>query len=186
MEITPRGDRAGALAAFGIRAGAFIGEEIPVRVPVARIGRAAENDIIVTDDSISAQHALLEFEGGTWRITDLGSTNGTFVEGVRLTADVPTPLHYGASVRLGGLPLHFRPVETADPAAARAEYVPPAAQPTIRERKGFRFPVWMLVLLLLLIALAVLLFTTYNPVQAAVPAQLAAGAVLPAAPPPGP
>ena len=186
MEITPRGDRTGALAAFGIRGGPFIGEEIPVRAPVARIGRAAENDIVIDDDSISARHALLEFEEGVWRITDLESTNGTYVEGIRLAPEVRTPLHYGVSVRLGGLPLHFRPVETADPAAARAEYVPPAREPTVRERKGFRFPVWALVLILLLIALAVLLFTTYNPVQAAPLVQPAAWDALPAAPPPAP
>ncbi|HEV2733498.1 MAG TPA: FHA domain-containing protein, partial [Longimicrobiaceae bacterium] len=125
MEITPLGDRSGALAAFGIQTGPQAGKEVPVRLPVVRIGRAAGNDVVIPDDSVSASHALLEFERDAWRITDLESTNGTYVEGIRLAPQVPTPLGYGASVRFGGIPLHFRAVETADPAAARAQYVAP-------------------------------------------------------------
>lgn len=163
MEITPRGDRTGALAAFGVRTGPLAGEEVPILSPVVRIGRGGENDVVITDDSVSTRHARLEFDEGAWRITDLGSTNGTSVEGVRLAPEVPTPLHYGATVRFGGVELHFRPVEAADPAAARAGYAEPEAAPGIRERKGARFPVWLLVALLLLVALAAFLFFTFSP-----------------------
>lgn len=187
MEITPRGDRTGALATFGIRAGPLAGQEVPIRTPVVRIGRGAGSDVVITDDSVSAQHALLEFDEGAWRLTDQDSTNGTYVEGVRLAPQVPTPLPYGASVRFGGVSLHFRPVEEADPAQARAEYVPPAPPPSVRERKGFRFPVWALVLILLLLALGVFLFTTFNPVS--VDGPRSSGAAAPAVqetPPPAP
>ncbi|MEW5928527.1 MAG: FHA domain-containing protein, partial [Gemmatimonadota bacterium] len=165
MEITPLGDRSGALAAFGIQSGAQAGKEVPIRLPVVRIGRAAGNDVVIPDDSVSATHARLEFDQGAWRITDLESTNGTYVEGVRLAPQVPTPLGYGASVRFGGIPLHFRAVETADPAAARAQYVEPERAPTIREAGsgGRRIPVWLVLLLLVLLAVAVVLFTTFNP-----------------------
>ncbi|HEV2149356.1 MAG TPA: FHA domain-containing protein, partial [Longimicrobiaceae bacterium] len=165
MEITPRGDRSGALAAFGIQAGSLAGEEVPIRLPVVRIGRAAGNDIVITDDSVSATHAQVEFDEGAWRITDLESTNGTYVEGVRLAPQVPTPLVYGASVRFGGVPLHFRAVETADPAAARAGYVEPERTPTIREAGsgGRRIPMWLVLLILVLLAAAVVFFTTFNP-----------------------
>jgi pyruvate/2-oxoglutarate dehydrogenase complex dihydrolipoamide acyltransferase (E2) component len=167
MEITPLGDRSGALAAFGIQSGPQAGKEVPVRLPVVRIGRAAGNDVVIPDDSVSASHALLEFERNAWRITDLESTNGTYVEGVRLAPQVPTPLGYGASVRFGGIPLHFRAVETADPAAARAQYVAPERAPGIREAGsgGRRIPVWLVLLLLILLAVAVVLFTTFNPSQ---------------------
>ena len=165
MEITPLGDRSGALAAFGIQSGPQAGKEVPIRLPVVRIGRAAGNDVVIPDDSVSAAHARLEFDQGAWRITDLESTNGTYVEGVRLAPQVPTPLGYGASVRFGGIPLHFRAVETADPAAARARYVEPERAPTIREAGtgGRRIPVWLVLLLLVLLAVAVVLFTTFNP-----------------------
>ncbi|MET0398652.1 MAG: FHA domain-containing protein [Longimicrobiaceae bacterium] len=165
MEITPLGDRSGALAAFGIQSGPQAGKEVPVRSPVVRIGRAAGNDVVIPDDSVSATHARLEFDQGAWRLTDLESTNGTYVEGVRLAPQVPTPLGYGSSVRFGGIPLHFRAVETADPAAARAEYVEPERAPGIREagNGGRRIPVWLVLLLLVLLAVAVVLFTTFNP-----------------------
>lgn len=168
MEITPRGDGSGALATFGILAGPRIGEKLPVRSPVVRIGRGTGNDIVMEDDSVSASHARLEFDEGAWRITDLDSTNGTFVESVRLAPQVPTPLPYGASVRLGGVRLLFTAVEEADPEAARAEYVEPEAAPTIRERAGAgrRFPVWMVLLIVVLLALAVVLFTTFFPLHA--------------------
>ncbi|HLL46611.1 MAG TPA: FHA domain-containing protein [Longimicrobiaceae bacterium] len=167
MEITPLGDRSGALAAFGIQSGPQAGKEVPVRLPVVRIGRAAGNDVVIPDDSVSVNHALLEFERDAWRITDLESTNGTYVEGVRLAPQVPTPLGYGSSVRFGGIPLHFRAVETADPAAARAQYVAPERAPGIREAGsgGRRIPVWLVLLLLILLAVAVVLFTTFNPSQ---------------------
>jgi pSer/pThr/pTyr-binding forkhead associated (FHA) protein len=48
--------------------------------PVIRIGRGAENEMVVDDSAISRVHARLEVEAGTWRIVDLGSTNGTAVE----------------------------------------------------------------------------------------------------------
>lgn len=165
MEITPLGDRSGALAAFGIQAGPQAGKEVPIRLPVARIGRAAGNDVVIPDDSVSASHAVLEFDEGAWRLTDLESTNGTYVEGVRLAPQVPTPLAYGASVRFGGVPLHFRAVDAADPAAARAQYVAPERAPTIREAGGGgrRFPLWLALLILVLLAVAVVLFTTFNP-----------------------
>jgi len=172
MEITPRGDRSGALAAFGIQKGPQAGEEIPIRMPVVRIGRAPGNDVVIPDDSVSATHAKLEFEDGAWRITDLESINGTYVEGVRLAPQVPTPLSYGAGVRFGGIPLEFMEVETADPASARAQYVEPDRPASIREAGsgGRRIPMWLVLLILVLLAAAVVFFTTFNPEHTPAPA----------------
>ncbi|MFL5541762.1 MAG: FHA domain-containing protein, partial [Longimicrobiaceae bacterium] len=102
--------QAGPLATFGIAAGPRYGEQIPVPAPVVTVGRGAGCQVVIDDDSVSAQHARLEYDLGGWRITDLGSTNGTAVEGVKLAPDVPTPLPYGATVRFGGVKLHFRDV----------------------------------------------------------------------------
>jgi hypothetical protein len=51
-----------------------------------RVGRAADNDLVLTDPEVSRHHARLEPDGQGWRTIDLGSTNGTWVNGVRLNA----------------------------------------------------------------------------------------------------
>lgn len=49
-----------------------------------RIGRLAENDIVLRDAQISRQHAELRLASGQWRILDLGSTNGLHFKGKRV------------------------------------------------------------------------------------------------------
>ena len=126
--------------------------------PVVTIGQGPQNDLVLADDSVSRTHARLEFILDGWRLTDLDSTNGTTVEGVRLAAGVPTPLAYGSSVRFGGVDLVFDEVEEADPATASAAYTPASDDAPARPRH-FRLPVWLfLVIVLVLAALAFLLF----------------------------
>jgi predicted component of type VI protein secretion system len=75
------------------------GEEIPVDTPVL-IGRGGQNDIPLDgDDFTSANHARFESRrDGVW-VEDLGSTNGTFVNGARVTT--PRRLGKGDVVRVG-------------------------------------------------------------------------------------
>jgi pSer/pThr/pTyr-binding forkhead associated (FHA) protein len=70
------------------------------------IGRAAENDIPLGDDDFaSARHARLEpRRDGVW-LHDLGSTNGTFVNGMRI--DRPRKLTQGDVVRVGETDFRF-------------------------------------------------------------------------------
>ena len=70
--------------------------------PVIRIGRGAENEMVVDESAISRVHARLEVEAGTWRIVDLGSTNGTLVDLVALRPWQPHPLSHGSVIDLGG------------------------------------------------------------------------------------
>lgn len=63
------------------------------------IGRAAGCDVVLDRPMISARHAALEHGPGGCAIRDLGSTNGTYVAGRRVTA--PTPVRAGETVSLG-------------------------------------------------------------------------------------
>lgn len=147
------------LASLALMAGPRYGEELAIPSPAVVVGRAASCDVVVDDDSVSAQHARLEYDMGAWSITDLGSTNGTAVEGTKLAPNLATPLPYGATLRLGGVQLQFREQEGADVDAARAGYVPPEAARTLREeRTGARFPLWLVLLILLIAAVIGMIF----------------------------
>ncbi len=57
-----------------------------------RIGRALDNDVVVEDLLVSRHHAMLardEGAGGNWTVTDLGSDNGTFVNGRQIHSSSP-------------------------------------------------------------------------------------------------
>jgi pSer/pThr/pTyr-binding forkhead associated (FHA) protein len=69
-----------------------------------RIGRALDNDIVVTDASVSRHHATIETSNGSYRLRDLGSQNGTFVGGERITE---ASLGNGAAVRIGDAAFTF-------------------------------------------------------------------------------
>ncbi len=63
---------------------------LPLPVKVLHIGRADDNDMIVADLRVSRHHAVLRRSGGDYEIADLGSHNGTFVNGQRITQAVVT------------------------------------------------------------------------------------------------
>jgi len=61
-----------------------VGERFALRATNG-IGRDIGNDIALPDEAASARHATIEVQGDEWWIEDLGSTNGTLVNGVRIT-----------------------------------------------------------------------------------------------------
>ncbi len=66
-----------------------------------RIGRAAGNDLVLDNSWVSRQHAMLQIEeNGTVNAIDLGSANGTLVNGHRIYN--PTPLRSGDMIDIGG------------------------------------------------------------------------------------
>jgi pSer/pThr/pTyr-binding forkhead associated (FHA) protein len=70
------------------------------------IGRAPDNMIVVDDPSVSSRHAQLELVGETYRLKDLGSTNGTKVNGVPITETV---LKFEDRIRFGAIEARFEP-----------------------------------------------------------------------------
>jgi pSer/pThr/pTyr-binding forkhead associated (FHA) protein len=73
---------------------------------IVRLGRAADNDVIIDADTVSRHHAELRWQAGQWFVYDLGSTNGTTVAGAPVSAD-PVLLPAGATLRLGDRALTF-------------------------------------------------------------------------------
>jgi len=64
-----------------------------------RIGRAADNTLVLQDETASAHHARLSFHEGQWWLEDLGSRNGTAVNGIALEG--PLVLTYGDQIAFG-------------------------------------------------------------------------------------
>jgi pSer/pThr/pTyr-binding forkhead associated (FHA) protein len=101
----------GPLANFLVRSGGLKGTRLIVKTPVANIGRADYNDLVLPDESVSTSHAKLQRREGVWVLMDLASTNGTYVDGERIGAD--TPIAPGTLVRFGDVQLVFEPTDDA-------------------------------------------------------------------------
>lgn len=70
------------------------------------LGRGAECDFPIEDEYISTRHAVFREHEGVWYAEDLGSTNGTFVDGSRIHG--PTEVRIGTSVRIGKTTVELR------------------------------------------------------------------------------
>lgn len=83
------------------------------------LGRAAGSLVILADRLASRRHAAITFDGqtGDWVLTDLGSRNGTWLDGVRVQRG---RLGDGSLIRVGTTELVFRPQARTDPHAAAA------------------------------------------------------------------
>lgn len=80
--------------------------EIPLGDSALTVGRAATNTISTKDAKASREHFRLENAGGAWTVTDLGSTNGTRVNGTVIGA--PTTLKKGDRIAIGQAEFVFR------------------------------------------------------------------------------
>jgi hypothetical protein len=72
---------------------------------ITTLGRDVNNAIVVDDQFVSTEHAILTFRGRTWYVEDLDSTNGTFVNGARVEG--VAPLGYGDELQLGQVRLRL-------------------------------------------------------------------------------
>ena len=77
------------------------------------IGRGSSCDVRLPDPSVSQRHAVLTAHGAEYQIVDEGSTNGTFVGGVRLAPKAPRVLRSGDLLRVGRVWLEVRVDQTA-------------------------------------------------------------------------
>jgi len=78
-------------------------DEIFILHEFATLGRSPDNQVVLSDTSISAHHARLDRRDGEWWLTDLGSRNGTRLNDVPITRSVP--LADGDVIGIGQLEL---------------------------------------------------------------------------------
>jgi pSer/pThr/pTyr-binding forkhead associated (FHA) protein len=168
--VTPTAPTVAPLASLLVRSGTLKGKRFPVKVPSVNIGRADHNDVILSDPSVSTNHARLQRRDNVWVLSDVGSTNGTYVEDERVVGEVP--LSPGTTVRFGEVAALWEPFDqpsssrmpgtrvveandlpTAPGARARPEQQGP--QPTRPPApKPGGLPTWLLgVLVLVILAL---------------------------------
>lgn len=82
-----------------MRSGPMPGAVYPLEGDQLTIGRDSTNAVVINDAEVSRHHTRLTFQGGKYVVEDLGSTNGTFVNGQRLSG--PYVLKAGDVLALG-------------------------------------------------------------------------------------
>jgi pSer/pThr/pTyr-binding forkhead associated (FHA) protein len=94
-----------------------------IRTPLAQVGRGPNNDVRLSDESVSEIHAKLQRRDDGWYLVDMNSTNGTYVGGSRVTGE--RRLDGVPDVRFGGVKLRFIPagVTPSEPDARPARPV---------------------------------------------------------------
>jgi pSer/pThr/pTyr-binding forkhead associated (FHA) protein len=78
----------------------YAGKKLPVGEKFS-IGRSESNELVLDLPEVSRQHAVIECQAGICTVTDLGSANGTFVNGARILQ--PTLLKSGDTITIGGV-----------------------------------------------------------------------------------
>ena len=81
------------------------GKRVVISPAGATIGRSRQADVVVNDPNVSREHAEIRPRGGSWVITDLGSTNGSQLNGRRI--DASEVLRSGDEIELGASLMTF-------------------------------------------------------------------------------
>ncbi len=122
--------------------GELAGREFTLEQATVVIGRGRESDIVLAEQGISRQHARLQYGTTGWTLTDLGSTNGTSVNGQRLRPHEAHSLRPGDRIAIGSSLLAVQ-----EPAAF------PSARP--RRQQGRRHPALLIAAAILLVIVMV-------------------------------
>ncbi len=101
------------LAVIEVKEGAAPGEQVVVGHAGATVGRSPDNHIVLSQPSVSRHHARFDATNGSVSVVDLGSANGTTVNGVELEPRVPRAMQPGEAVGIGPYTLVVHPPEEA-------------------------------------------------------------------------
>nr|WP_229715476.1 FHA domain-containing protein [Subtercola lobariae] len=89
-----------------ITSGVKGGTEIALGIEPLTIGRSTDSSVVIRDDYTSTHHARLLNWNNEWVIQDLDSTNGTFLDGKRVTQPTPVPLN--TPIKIGATSFELR------------------------------------------------------------------------------
>jgi transcriptional regulator with PAS, ATPase and Fis domain len=95
-------------ARFVVSKGRDEGKEMVLQTPLVTIGTLPDNSLALTDPTVSRRHASVEETSHGYILRDLGSTNGTFLDGVRVREGY---IQAGSHIRLGQSEMVFSPLE---------------------------------------------------------------------------
>ncbi len=84
------------------------GEEKPLKKGVNTFGRKSDNDVQISDPFVSGKHGQIEVEDDAIYLTDVGSTNGTMLNGTKLEVNSRAPVNESDVITIGGLTLIVR------------------------------------------------------------------------------
>jgi phage tail-like protein len=83
-------------------------QTLTLTMDVLRVGRHPDNGLVLADREVSRDHAEFKRESSGFTLTDLGSTNGTFVNDKQLSPHVPYLLSSGDRIRMGTFSLVYQ------------------------------------------------------------------------------
>ncbi|MEA4811614.1 MAG: FHA domain-containing protein [Anaerolineaceae bacterium] len=146
------------ISSLVMRSGPIPGSSYILEKPEVILGRELNNDIPVPDPEISRRHARFISRSDGVFVEDLGSTNGTFVNGVRIKS--PTLLHHGDLVTFAESTIFEFDQKGAEPTLTQAPYIPPVQEEPQNYESYVPVPAP----------------TPYQPVQAPIPSAPAAQA----------
>jgi len=95
--------------------GPFESHQYPIRADRTIIGnrRHFDHDIVLADPTVSMMHARIVHQHGQWRVTNMLSTNGTFVNGEKVRESA---IDHGDKLRFGRVELVFQNIDRKPPA----------------------------------------------------------------------
>ena len=95
-------------AKFDIRKDQTLIREFPLSQNEVNLGRSPDNHLVLSEDlSVSRHHAQIKYSGNAYVVTDLNSSDGTYVNGIQLAPHTPRSLVAGDQVRIGNYELIF-------------------------------------------------------------------------------
>ncbi|MFO1476725.1 MAG: FHA domain-containing protein [Verrucomicrobiota bacterium] len=122
------------MAKLVVLSAGLVGRTHELTVDKTTIGRVEDNSFQIAEPSISSHHCEILLNGNQVTVKDLNSTNGTFINGEKVSEAVLKP---GQTLRLGQIELKLDDGTGAAPAPAAAAAAPAPAAPATSTRKNF-------------------------------------------------